>query len=729
MGRRCLMSTISLVSIVKNESEILERMIESVRSIVDEFIIVDTGSIDNTKETIAKYGKVYWIPFENYVTTKNKALELATGDYILFMDADERVTEGLEKLKQYAESGIDAVSCPIIEGPIENEKIINMTYYRNRLWKRDLGWKFLGPGCHEVAFGPGNIIQDSSDIKVRHEHIKTNKIQLSHDQAMKYVEYLGNALKENPQDQRAVFYMARTLKDLGQFTKSIDFYNNYLTLPNNFFRDERWQAAFDIAVCWKANGEYDKAIQDCEEAIKIDPRRAEAFNLIGLIYYNLMDWGKALFYFEQASALSPPSDVVLFMNPREYLDIPLDYISICYDRLRDYGKAFDYNNKLITSLGYIDQRIINNMAWLRGKNNLNIFMTLGNTPEPVYGGMIDKIGIGGVETTYVELSAELVKQRHNVYLFSKCEHEHQYNGVYYIPFEKLGEYSHISPDVIITSRWFDPLYTFPNAKKIIWLQDAHFADPDRPDAFQIADAVICSSPWHRGYIAERFQHGIDAKKIKIIPLGIRKGLFLDTVSKNPFRCIYSSNPDRGLYELVGMWGEITDRIPEINLIITYGWEGLLTWGNNQEWIDGINSQKKWVLDKLSGFNNVSFKGRLTKKDLAQEMLSCSLCLYPNNFQETFCLTALETQAAAVPMITTDRGALATTLIHDGNVLIQHDVNTPQYQKSFIDAACDLLENQGKRKAYAQICREYAMQSKLDWTDIGESWQQMIWRLY
>jgi glycosyltransferase involved in cell wall biosynthesis len=146
-------------------------------------------------------------------------------------------------------------------------------------------------------------------------------------------------------------------------------------------------------------------------------------------------------------------------------------------------------------------------------------------------------------------------------------------------------------------------------------------------------------------------------------------------------------------------------------------------------MDKINSQKKWVLDKLAGFSNISFKGRLTKKELAKEMLSSSLCLYPNNFWETFCLTALETQASAVPMVTTDRGALATTLTHDGNVLIKYDVNTPQYRKAFIDSTCDLLNNREKRKSYAQICREYAMQSKLDWKDIGESWQQMIWGLY
>jgi len=369
------------------------------------------------------------------------------------------------------------------------------------------------------------------------------------------------------------------------------------------------------------------------------------------------------------------------------------------------------------------------MAWLRGKVSLTIFMTLGHTPEPVYGGMIDKIGVGGVETTYIELSAELAKLGHNVFLFCECEKEHKYKEVYYVPYQSLPDYICFNPDVIITSRWFDALYHEERSKKIIWLQDAHFADPDRPDAFQKANAVICSSPWHRGYIAERFGHGIDAEKIKIISLGIRKELFLDTVPREPLKCIYSSNPNRGLYILVDMWGEITDKVPGVSLSITYGWEGLMTWGSNKEWKDSVNAEKQQTIEKLSRFINVQFKGRLTKKQLAKEMLSSSLCLYPNNFWETFCLTSLECQAAGVPTIATDRGALATTLNQAYNVLIQHDPYSKEYKKLFIDSACSLLNDQKKLKGYSAGCREYAMQSRLDWKDIGEVWQKTIWECF
>ena len=78
---------------------------------------------------------------------------------------------------------------------------------------------------------------------------------------------------------------------------------------------------------------------------------------------------------------------------------------------------------------------------------------------------------------------------------------------------------------LVTSRWFDPLYwpALAGAKKILWLQDAYFADPGR--AFEVVDRVVISSPWHRDYTVQRYGHGIDAGKLRVINLGIRRELF------------------------------------------------------------------------------------------------------------------------------------------------------------------------------------------------------------
>jgi glycosyltransferase involved in cell wall biosynthesis len=86
-------TTISLCMIVKNEESCLVRCMKSVRDHVDEIIIVDTGSMDNTVEIAESYGaRVYHHPWENdFSKHRNQSLSYATGDWIFQLDADEEL--------------------------------------------------------------------------------------------------------------------------------------------------------------------------------------------------------------------------------------------------------------------------------------------------------------------------------------------------------------------------------------------------------------------------------------------------------------------------------------------------------------------------------------------------------------------------------------------------------------------------------------------------------------
>jgi glycosyltransferase involved in cell wall biosynthesis len=714
------MSTISLVMIVKDEIKILENCIESVKAIVDEFVIIDTGSTDGTQEIIKKFGELHEIPFSNFVDTKNEALKLAKSDYILFMDADERLLNGLEFLKEHAESGDhDLIYAKIVEKA--NGSIVN-TYMRARLWKNDGRFKFVGPGVHEVISGEGRIISDHRIIALHdHSHRTPESYQ---DRFDKYVKILTSFLESNPSDSRATFYLARTYKDMGHWLTAIQYYRAYLDL-NTTFQDERWQAAHDIAICWKSQGEYDRALEACKVSKEIDPRRAETFVLAGQIQFDLQDYENSRIAFEHARSLPIPTDVMLFLNPLTHFEIPTDFLVLLADKQHDYRHGREMVESMIERLVVPDQRLVNNLTWLRKMESQLIFFTLGNTPEPVYGGMIEDKGVGGVETTYLELPIELAKLGHTVIVFCKCKEEQKYEDVYFVPFEKINDFKSWTPDVIVTSRWYDPFYLFPNAKKIIWMQDAHFADPLKSDVYQICNTVVCSSRWHRQYIAERTGQGLDAKKIHIVPLAIRSELFNNDVERDPLKVIYSSNPDRGLFILMDMWDEITKQVPGIHLTITYGWEGLKTWSNDKAWLDKIASDQNGIETWATKSGNVKLTGRLTKKLLALEMQSSSLCLYPNNFWETFCLTALETQMAGVPMITTKIGALTTTLLDTGNILIDGDPFSPKYQKEFIDKTVELMYDRVRLHDLSLMCYSFA-RLQPNWKEVAHEWERIIW---
>lgn len=97
------MSTISLCLIAKNEEEVIGRCIESVIDIIDEIIVVDTGSTDKTIEVAEKYGaKIYnftWI--DDFAAARNYSFSKASKEYIFWLDADDILFPGdKEKFKE-----------------------------------------------------------------------------------------------------------------------------------------------------------------------------------------------------------------------------------------------------------------------------------------------------------------------------------------------------------------------------------------------------------------------------------------------------------------------------------------------------------------------------------------------------------------------------------------------------------------------------------------------------
>lgn len=102
------MTLLSLCMICKNEEKMLERCLKSVHGVVDEIIVVDTGSTDRTREIAEECGAAVidykWI--NDFAAARNAGLEKANGKWILFLDADEELHyEDREKLRKLAVEG------------------------------------------------------------------------------------------------------------------------------------------------------------------------------------------------------------------------------------------------------------------------------------------------------------------------------------------------------------------------------------------------------------------------------------------------------------------------------------------------------------------------------------------------------------------------------------------------------------------------------------------------
>ena len=162
-------ATISLVMIVATRARCARETLERVRPIVDEWVIVDTGSTNGTQAIISEYGPVTEMAFEDFVTTKNKALALATGKYILLMDADERLHSGAETLRAVAEAGEwDAVHGESWTGRCLTRSSRNMIGCAcGGIRLRGVS---AGQGVHEVVTGRAGADARDPGVVVWHDH-------------------------------------------------------------------------------------------------------------------------------------------------------------------------------------------------------------------------------------------------------------------------------------------------------------------------------------------------------------------------------------------------------------------------------------------------------------------------------------------------------------------------------------------------------------------------------
>lgn len=165
------MISISLCMIVKNEEAVLARCLDSVADLVDEIIIVDTGSTDRTKEIGAKYtDRIYdfqWI--HDFSAARNYAFSLAACDYIYSADADEVLDEeNRERFRLLKEQLLPEVE--IVQMKYGNQLQYNTVYnydeeYRPKLFKRLRQFTWIEPIHENIRLQP--VIYDS-DIVITH---------------------------------------------------------------------------------------------------------------------------------------------------------------------------------------------------------------------------------------------------------------------------------------------------------------------------------------------------------------------------------------------------------------------------------------------------------------------------------------------------------------------------------------------------------------------------------
>ena len=335
-----MLITISLCMIVKNEQTVIGRCLDSVKHIVDEINIVDTGSTDSTKEIVAKYtdrvSDFTWI--EDFAAARNFAFQQATKNYILWLDADdvflEQDQEKLMQLKKTLDLSVDAIKMNY-NLAFDEQNNVTSSLTRSRLVKREKGFKWIG-AVHEYLEVYGNILD--SDVAVSHKPLSRDA-----DRNMRiYENFLSSGREFTPRD---LFYYANELMDHGKFEKAIEYYLRFLKSKKGWVEDNI-TACNKLANCYLNLNLKEQGLKWILHTLSYGPPRSETCCKLGFSFLQKDDLSTSVYWYKKALE-NVGFKGSAFQDHSYTTWLPHLQLAVCYDRLGQFQLGYEHNEKAL----------------------------------------------------------------------------------------------------------------------------------------------------------------------------------------------------------------------------------------------------------------------------------------------------------------------------------------------------------------------------------------------
>ncbi len=296
--------TLSLCMIVENEEEYLPRCLASVQGVVDEIIVVDTGSTDRTVEIARGFGaRVYHHPWGgDFSEARNVSLEHATGDWILFLDADEElVEEDREKLRELlndrVNEGFYLNEINFVGDQPGLEAVLNLAF---RLFRNRKEYRFTG-AIHEqivACVQRHNPNIGFSSVRVNH-YGYLNRPSVEKNKVSRNLEILLQEVERNPRDNFTRFNLGVEYMRLELYDKALEQYQKaFHKLPS-------LEVAYasillrNIALCLKELKRYKEALKVLADAVQAYPDYTDLVFLKGLVYLEMKRYREAADTFQE----------------------------------------------------------------------------------------------------------------------------------------------------------------------------------------------------------------------------------------------------------------------------------------------------------------------------------------------------------------------------------------------------------------------------------------------
>lgn len=335
------MITVSACMIVKNEEKVLERCLISLAGLVDEIILIDTGSTDRTKEIAGSFGcKIFDFPWiDDFAAARNFSFSKATMDYIYTADADEYIDEinrmSFIKMKQCLLSEID-----IVQMMYTNQLYLNTTYnydreYRPKLFKRLRQFTWVDPIHETVMLQP--IVFDS-DIEIIH-------LPESNHSSRDFQVFQRLIQREIALSDKLIGMYVRELFVAGRDEDflSAEFY--FTGLLEQEVQEELLKFIQCVLVrCGRIKNDSELILKHALKNMASGKASAEVCYEVGEYFFHRSDYKEAVIWYMNAAFETEAE-----LNIHYAKDLPLIRIADCYEKAGNMEQAENFRQQAETS--------------------------------------------------------------------------------------------------------------------------------------------------------------------------------------------------------------------------------------------------------------------------------------------------------------------------------------------------------------------------------------------
>ena len=325
----------------------------------------------------------------------------------------------------------------------------------------------------------------------------------------------------------------------------------------------------------------------------------------------------------------------------------------------------------------------------------------------------------GSEITLLKL-AEQFKKKYRVIIFGDSFfNEKVKNNIEFYNTRRFEEFQKTNNiDIIIVSRYI--FHFFENnivARKVfIWVHDIYILPYHKGNLYpnnakellheiiDKIDGVITLTNWHKEYFTNFYE--INPSKVFIINNAIDTTMFKGNFKKQKNKFIWTSHGYRGIDKMIEYFHEIKLKIPDAELYI----------------YRDPTAFSKEMHEEMQKYDYIHYEGKIEYDKIPDEFESSEIWFYPTNFEETYCMSAVEAQMAKCVCVGTNIGALPE-IIGDRGVIIKEEIWSNEYKEKAITEIVDILTNEEKKKKYQEAGYKWAL--KQTWENRAKQWYKLF----